>query len=90
MKMTIYLIYRPEDCLILQSGFATEKAATFALTRKWLRKYPTALVTSQEHFDKHIDHDIEVKSLLNGRPCTIRASEAGSCVDPSTERYWEM
>lgn len=88
MKMTIYLIYRPEDCLVLVRGFATEKAAEFALKRKWGR-YPTAKVASEDYFNKHIDHDIEVKGLEDGRPYTIRASDAGSCVDPSTERYWE-
>jgi hypothetical protein len=87
MKMTIYLIYRPEDCLVLQTGFATEKAAGLALKRKWGR-YPTAQVASEKYFAEVIDHDIEVKGLEDGRMYTIRASDAGSCVDPSTERYW--
>jgi len=89
MKMTLYLIYRPEDCLVLQSGFATEKAATLALQRKW-RRYPTAKVSSENNFYQNIDHDVEVRGLEDGRIYTIRASEVDSCVDPSTERYWDL
>jgi hypothetical protein len=29
-------------------------------------------------------------NLMTGKPFQIRADEAGTCVDPSTERYWSM
>ena len=29
-------------------------------------------------------------NLMTGKPFQIRADQAGTCVDPSTERYWSM
>ena len=31
-----------------------------------------------------------VKSLMNGAEVEIRREDRGTCVDPSTERYWTM
>ena len=31
-----------------------------------------------------------VKSLMTGADVTIRTEDRGTCVDPSTERYWSM
>jgi hypothetical protein len=33
---------------------------------------------------------ITVKNLMSGVDVEIRRSERGTCVDPSTERYWTM
>ena len=33
---------------------------------------------------------VTVKSLMTGADVQIRKSDVGTCVDPSTERYWTM
>ena len=33
---------------------------------------------------------VTVKNLMSGQDVEIRRSERGTCVDPSTERYWSM
>jgi hypothetical protein len=33
---------------------------------------------------------IKVKSLMSGAEVEIRREDRGSCVDPSTERFWTM
>jgi hypothetical protein len=40
----------------------------------------------RDEFDPYV----EVKNLMSGKPVMIRKSEAGTCVDPSTETYWSM
>lgn len=37
-----------------------------------------------------LDYEVEVKNLMSGKPVKILKSQVGSCVDPSTERYWSM
>ncbi len=53
-------------------------------------------VCTPDEFDA-LDYDVEVKVLMgekdeNGNlpTTTIKKSEVGTCVDPSTERYWCM
>lgn len=36
------------------------------------------------------DEMVEVRNLMSGNPVMIRKSDRGTCVDPSTERYWSM
>ena len=33
---------------------------------------------------------VTVKNLLSGADVEIRRGDLGSCIDPSTERYWSM
>jgi len=33
---------------------------------------------------------VTVKNLMSGADVEIRRSDRGTCVDPSTERYWSM
>ena len=33
---------------------------------------------------------VTVKNLMSGQDVEIRRSDRGTCVDPSTERYWSM
>ena len=33
---------------------------------------------------------VTVKNLMSGAEVEIRRSDRGTCVDPSTERYWSM
>ena len=36
------------------------------------------------------DFKVTVKSLMNGADVEIRRGDRGTCVDPSTERFWSM
>jgi hypothetical protein len=33
---------------------------------------------------------VKVRNLMSGKEIEIPADQAGTCVDPSTERYWSM
>lgn len=33
---------------------------------------------------------VKVKNLMSGAEVEIRRADRGTCVDPSTERYWSM
>lgn len=54
-------------------------------------------VCTAEYFATKVDYEVEVCSLMsepdeNGKRKMVKIlrSEEGSCVDPSTERYWSM
>lgn len=47
-------------------------------------------VCTAEQFHNEIDYYVETKNLMSGKTIKIRKSDEGSCVDPSTERYWCM
>jgi len=79
-----YIIHRGTRII---KSFPSEQGAKCSLSRKWKKKYPDAEVHSQQYFNEHIDHLVEVNNLLSGKPVKIRASEVGGCCDPSTERY---
>lgn len=36
------------------------------------------------------DELVEVRNLMSGKPVMLPKSQVGTCVDPSTERYWCM
>ena len=36
------------------------------------------------------DFKVTVKNLMNGKDVEIRRGDRGTCVDPSTERFWSM
>ena len=42
------------------------------------------------YFRELVDEEVEVTNLMSGNKVKIRKSDVGSCVDPSTERYWSM
>ena len=47
-------------------------------------------VCTMGHFLNEVDEWTTVKNLMSGDEASIRKSDVGSCVDPSTERYWSM
>lgn len=47
-------------------------------------------VCTAKQFHDEIDYEVETKNLMSGKTIKIRKSDEGSCVDPSTERYWSM
>lgn len=74
---------------VLQGGYKTAGAAKAALTRKWLKRYADAKVMDSETFQKD-EPMVETRNILTGGKCMIKASQAGGCCDPSTERYHSM
>lgn len=52
---------------------------------KHLSENTTLIVTSIEEIPT-----VTVKSMMNGKDVIINAKDKGSCLDPSTERYWSM
>lgn len=60
-------------------------------------KLDTLAVCTSEYFNKKVDYDVKVVSIMAKRnedgtmpTVTLKRSEQGSCIDPSTERYWCM
>jgi tryptophanase len=47
-------------------------------------------VCTMDYFNERVDYEVEVKNLMSGGTVKIRKSAEGTCVDPSTERYWSM
>ena len=69
--------------------YKTQTAAKAAITRKWGKRNPTASVIDSETFKKD-QPMVERINIMSRKPFMIEASLAGSCCDPSTERYWSM
>lgn len=88
MNEKTFMVVLPSWC-ILQGGYKTVGAAKAALTRKWLKRYADAKVMDSETFAKE-EPMVETRNLMSGKTCMIKASSAGGCCDPSTERYWAM
>ena len=86
--MTAHVIYNKEH-ITVKASFASERGAKISFTRK---KYDSEIyaITSTQDFYDNVDKDVEVRSVMNGHPVTIRASQVGGPCDPSTERYWSM
>lgn len=60
-------------------------------------KLDTLAVATLDYFNSHVDYDVQVVSLMSEPnedgtmpTVTLKRSEQGSCIDPSTERYWTM
>ena len=71
-------------------GYKTKGGAYRAITRKWSKRYPDAVVHDNYTFYNHIDTLVEVRNLMNNKPVMIHKSEVGGPCDPSTELYWSM
>ena len=67
--------------------FETEQGAKASFTRKWKKKYPNAVIVSQEEFIR-TEPTVSVRNLMSGQPVTLRKSEQGTVNDPSMELYW--
>lgn len=92
-----------EDSAHIINSYKTMAAAKAALTRarnKGKGKFNRRIygekdlnrmaVCTSDYFNRKVDYDVIVKSLMGGQDVTIRRSEQGGCTDPSTERYWSM
>lgn len=102
--MTAY-IYDTENIKIIRR-YDTMRGAKAALTRarkgaglKYMASFGYGRIKG-ERLDRldvctpdefaALDYEIEVRNLMSGKMVKIKKSDAGSCVDPSTERYWSM
>ena len=52
---------------------------------------PYVVMYERDYEDRYKLNDlVEVTSLMNGQTVQIPRKDVGTCVDPSTERYWSM
>lgn len=83
-----------------KAQYETLRAARAAMTRLVKidmeayvsgKKYPRTNyeIMDMEAYDAQIPM-VKVKNLMTGKEIEISAEDAGTCVDPSTERYWSM
>ena len=47
-------------------------------------------IMEENEFNAKFNQLVTVKNLLSGKEVQIREQDVGTCVDPSTERYWSM
>lgn len=90
----MYVIYipqkEPNGPTPVLATYQSRRGLSKALT-KFQRRYPDASVTTKEDFDKNIVKMVTRRNLLAPHnEFEIRSDQAGTCVDPSTERYWAM
>lgn len=53
-------------------------------------RYPNFAILDRYFWSERYNPMVKVKNLMSGTEVEIRADEVGSCLDPSTERYWTM
>jgi hypothetical protein len=70
--------------------YKTEAAAKAAFTRRWSKLFPEAKIYETTYFYTRVDHPVKVRSLMSGKMVELKASQVGTCIDPSTELYWSM
>lgn len=87
----MYVIYNVDTHRIYKE-YETERGAKIQFTKL---TNSGKLNDRWEVMDKVLFHCIwerkeQVKNLMSGEMVEIRASDVGTCLDPSTERYWSM
>ena len=85
--MMHYIVHQSNPFRVVKR-YNTLRGAKIGLAA-YLRQDKGYTVVSKLDFDKN-DVIVTVKNLLSGKPVQLRQSEVGTCVDPSTERYWSM
>lgn len=88
------VIYNIDNGVIIRY-FPTLKGAKIALTR--MRNQGNTdpiMAVSKEDYEKEgapiANELVTVKNLITGEDIQIRRADVGTCLDPSTERYWSM
>ena len=80
------------DIMFEDQGAAFAAGYLNSLAQEMLNLLPKR---KQKEFIKQVEtfngrQLVTVKNLMSGADVEIRRSEQGTCVDPSTERYWSM
>jgi hypothetical protein len=80
------------DTMYEEQGAAFAAGYLNSLAQEMLNLLPKR---KQKEFIKSVEafngrQLITVKNLMSGADVEIRRSEQGTCVDPSTERFWSM
>lgn len=83
--------------LLKKNGFkAVSKCWTHDGETAWSRAsddtflYPNFAILDRYFWAQRYNPMVKVKNLMTGTEVEIRKDEVGSCLDPSTERYWTM
>lgn len=88
-SMGIIASYANEDVAIRMLKNAKEKGHKLQ-GRKYRAETLDKLAVCTPEVHRTLDTNVEVRNLMSGKPVLIKRSEVGTCVDPSTERYWSM
>jgi len=83
------LVHRTAKNIALR-WYATERGAKIGAKAANRNAGYDAYTHISEEDRAAIDPVTTVKNLMSGKDVQIRASDRGTCVDPSTERYWSM
>lgn len=92
--MSYVVVNKSNGCLVSDIRPAkTLKSAKAGLTR-WarvndLRDTLNYVILDSETYNR-LRPRVLVPSLMTGKMVEIDANDRGTCVDPSTERYWSM
>lgn len=85
-----YLIVNTATSRIV-ARFPTERGAKISLARKFAGKVnPDLQVMEESVYDIGFRKKVAVQSLMSGGTVMLDVNDAGTCVDPSTERYWSQ
>jgi len=69
--------------------YKTEAAAKAAITRHGLELVPDYVVMEESAYRAQVPM-VARKNLMTGKEFQIALDQVGTCIDPSTERYWSM
>lgn len=80
------------DTMYTEQGAAFTAGYLNSMAQEMLNLLPKR---KQKEFIKSVEafngrQLVTVKNLMSGVDVEIRRADRGSCVDPSTERYWSM
>jgi hypothetical protein len=80
------------DLMYEEQGAAFTAGYLNSLAQEMLNLLPKR---QQKAFIKQVEtfngrQMVSVKNLMSGAEVQIRRADRGTCVDPSTERYWSM
>jgi len=80
------------DIMFEEQGAAFTSGYLNSMAQEMLNLLPKR---KQKEFIKSVEafngrQLVTVKNLMSGADVEIRRSDRGTCVDPSTERYWSM
>ena len=85
-----FVIYRPQthpnDRTPVLARYKDRRGLAKAVA-KWTKKYPDALVTTQEDFLKNVVKTITVRSMMNGAEVQERSDTPYTC-SVESETYW--
>lgn len=85
-----FVIVNTETWRHMGTYYTTLRRAIGGAKKLGIWKEPYEAMTYDHWKEMDALYKVTVKNLMTGLPVEIRLSDAGTCCDPSTERYWSM